>query len=154
MPGITVSVREKIAQAEQGAAIVCGNSDYTIRFDFDSEWTGYPVRTARFAYVRDGVRLYQDLAFSGNSVQAPVMWGVTAVTVGVYAGNLRTTTGAVIPCTAAVTQSDPVHPAPAPDVYEQLLAYLERSGQSIGGAAAGIADGIISELIGGTAEEV
>jgi len=128
MPEITVTVREKIAQAEQGAAIVCGNSDYTIRFDLDSEWAGYPLKTAVFSYVRDGARQHQDLTFSGNSVQAPVMWGVTSVSVGILAGNLRTSTGAVIPCTASVTQSDPVHPAPAPDIYMQLLAYLEQAG--------------------------
>ena len=154
MPEITVTVRGKIAKAEENAAIVCGNSDYTIRFDFDSEWAEFPVRTARFAYVSQRQRLYQDVLFCGDTVKAPVLLDVPAAAVGVYAGNLRTTTGAVIPCVRSITDGNSVHPAPAPDVYEQLLEYLAALNAPVGGAAAGIADGIISELIGGTAEEV
>lgn len=47
---ILVSVKNKIAETMNNPAYICGNSDYVIRFDFDEEWAGYDVKTARFRY--------------------------------------------------------------------------------------------------------
>ena len=35
---IHVMIRERIATADRAALYVCGNSDYSVLFDFDDEW--------------------------------------------------------------------------------------------------------------------
>ena len=42
---INITVRGKIARAEGRARVVCGNSDYAVRFDFDADWAEYTVKT-------------------------------------------------------------------------------------------------------------
>lgn len=127
MPDISVKVREKIAQAVGTPEIVCGNSDYVITFDFDSEWRGYDTKTARFVRcnLKTGQIVHTDVVFEGNSVTAPVLYDTAAVAVGVYAGDIHTTTPARIPCARCITDGEPEHEDPDPDVYAQILAYLE-----------------------------
>lgn len=133
MPEIQIRIRDKIAQVQGNPCIICGNSDYTIAFTFDSEWDAYTAKTARFAYCRDGVFLYKDVLFDGSSVPVPTLYGICEVAVGVYAGNIRTTTPARIPCERCITDGAPVHDNPPPDVYDQLLEYLNEIAS--GGAA-------------------
>ena len=125
MHEITIRVRDKRAEAIGSPVIVCGNSDYTVTFELDSEWSGYATKTARFNYVRDGVRLHQDVVFTGSSCAMPVMHDVYEVAVGIYAGSTHTSTAAHIPCERSATDDAAEHWDPAPDVYDQLLALLE-----------------------------
>ena len=127
MPEISVKVREKIAQTQGTPEIVCGNSDYAILFDFDSEWDGYDEKTARFVRcdLRTGKVVHTDVLFNGSTVVAPALYDTAAVAVGVYAGDIHTTTPARIPCARCITDGLPQHEDPAPDVYAQILAYLE-----------------------------
>ena len=125
MPEITIQVRDKHATALESPEIVCGNSDYTVAFDLDSEWQSYATKTARFNYVRAGVRLHQDVIFQGTGCAVPVMHDVYEVTVGVYAGDIRTSTPAHIPCVQSATDDAAEHWQPKPDVYDQLLTLLE-----------------------------
>lgn len=90
---INVKVRDKIASADECARIVCGNSDYAVRFDFDSEWEDEKVRTARFTF--DGGE-FADVQFEGTDAAVPVLNGVRFVLVGCFAGNIKTTTSALI----------------------------------------------------------
>lgn len=124
MPEITIKVKDKIAETVGEPEIVCGNSDYTVTFDLDDEWSTYTEKTARFNYVRDGVRRHQDVLFSGSGCAAPVMDDVYAVEIGVYAGNIHTSTPARVPCVRSATDDAAQHPQPMPDIYDQLLAYL------------------------------
>ena len=90
-----VSVNNKIATYRQrDGVIVCGNSDYQIQFTFDSEWGGFEKKTARFVW--NGRR--HDEEFTGDTCNVPIIQNATEVKVGVYAGNLSTTTPAVIGC--------------------------------------------------------
>lgn len=124
MPTIQITIRDKIASAAGAPAIICGNSDYTVQFDLDEEWTPYAVKTARFNYTRDGIRLHQDVLLTGNSCTAPVMHDVHEVGIGLYAGALHTSTPARIPCERSATDDAALHPYPMPDIYDQLLHYL------------------------------
>lgn len=109
MPNINITVAGKIAtNTTPGQVIVCGNSDYTVTFDLDAEWAAEPNRTARFVYYRDGLSLYQDVAFTGNTAAVPVLSGISYVLVGVYAGNLRTTTPAKVLCDRSILCGDPL----------------------------------------------
>ena len=141
MPNIQITVAEKIAQAQGSPVIVCGNSDYTVTFDFDSEWAPYTAKTARFRFVRDDVQQYYDVLFEGDTVAMPALSGVYEVEIGVYAGDIHTTTPAQIPCAQCITDGAPQHADPPADVYDQLLEYLAglQRGEPVH-TAAGVAD--------------
>lgn len=109
MPNIKITVAGKIAtNTTPGVVIVCGNSDYTVTFDLDAEWAAETARTARFVYHKDGLSLYQDVAFTGTTVAVPVLSGISYVLVGVYAGSLRTTTPAKVLCDRSILCGDPL----------------------------------------------
>ena len=121
---ILITVRDRAAKPETGAVIVCGNSGNTVQFDFDAEWDAYPTKTARFRYKVNGAEQYTDVLFSGTECPVPVLRNTTETAVGVYAGDIRTTTPAYIPCAPCITDGAPQHTEPAPDVYDQLMEYL------------------------------
>lgn len=126
MPEIHVNVREKIAQTVGTPEIVCGNSDYSAVFDLDSEWDDYDLKTAHFTWldVRTGKMNEYELTFSGTICSIPAIYGTHLLLIGIYAGNIRTTTAAKVPCIRCITDDgsgESGHPAPQPDIYEQLL---------------------------------
>lgn len=115
---INITVRGKIARAEGRARVVCGNSDYTVRFDFDEEWAEYFAKTARFV-TEDGS--YTDVQFEGSDCTIPILRNTRTLLVGVFAGNLRTTTAALIHAVPCITDPDGTPADPTPDVYAQLM---------------------------------
>lgn len=115
---INITVRGKIARAEGRARVVCGNSDYTVRFDFDAEWAEYAVKTARFV-SEDGS--YTDAQFEGEDCAVPILRNTRTLLVGVFAGNLRTTTAALIHAVPCITDPDGTPSDPTSDVYTQLM---------------------------------
>lgn len=122
---IKVFIRERRAQVEGAPVIVCGNSDYTITFDFDSDWSQTGPKTARFVYVKGGEVLHEDKVFQSKTVAVPVLSDVSFVDVGVFAGDLCTTTPARIRCKKSILcGSGEVH-EPTPDVYAQIMALFE-----------------------------
>lgn len=133
MPNIDVTITDKVAKTQGAPCIICGNSDYTVTFAFDAEWAEHNNKTARFVYAAGGRMQYTEKLFQGDTCPVPVLSGVTEVYVGVYAGDLRTTTPARIPCQHSILCGDPVHADPPPDVYHQLLEMLEsiQSGMSV-----------------------
>ena len=97
MKTILIPVINKIAQSPD-EEIVCGTSDYFIEFAFDSEWDDQLTKTARFIYSGKS----EERKLEGNRVQVPVMKNTTKVFVGVYAGELETTTPAVVKCRRSI----------------------------------------------------
>lgn len=154
MPEIVIRVREKIAEPVGDPEIVCGNSDYTVRFDFDSEW-GEEVRIARFVWQCAGRAVFCDRLFTGNTVSVPVLHGTRVCMIGAYAGNIRTTTAAQIPCIPVVSTQ---HAPPDPDIYAQLLEYLQNWQNGLPAPADAVlsADAVAASQVaaGGTYEEV
>ena len=108
---INITVRGKMARAEERARVVCGNSDYTVRFDFDEEWAEYAVKTARF--ITEG-GFFTDVQFSGSDCAVPVLSGTRTLLVGVFAGDVRTTTPAYIPAIHCITDNGRTPAAPPP----------------------------------------
>lgn len=119
-----IQIADKTAAVQGSLQIICGNSDYTLTFVFDAEWDAYDAKTARFVYLQNGAAVHQDILFEGDTVTVPVLHGVYEVLVGVYAGDIHTTTPARISCVPSITCGDTPHDLPAPDVYDQLLEYL------------------------------
>lgn len=109
MPNIKITVAGKIAtNTTPDVVLVCGNSDYTVTFDLDEEWAAERTRTVRFSYIRDGKKIHKEHTFEGNTVAVPKLSGVRQVTVGLYAGDLHTTTPAVIWCKLSILCGDSV----------------------------------------------
>ena len=99
MKDLHVIVRDKVATySERDGKVVCGNANYQIVFDFDSEWDVYTEKTARFIW---GGRHY-DVPFTGNTCPMPRVYGATYCLVGVYVDGLETTTPAKIGCLLSV----------------------------------------------------
>lgn len=99
-----INVRNKIATYNtRDGVIVCGNKGYTITFTFDEEWNECTTKTARFIWNGR----YYDQEFTGDECSVPVINDATNVTVGVYAGDLKTTTPANIPCLISILCGNP-----------------------------------------------
>lgn len=118
---IKISVKNKIAKPQDlNAFIVCGNSDIDIVFDFDEEWQANDVKTARFSF--DGKHI--DVLFTGNAVKMPIIQNTTVLEIGVYSGNLHTTTGALIAAKKSILCGSGVPVDPPEDVYNQIIEQL------------------------------
>lgn len=122
MKQIEITVSEKVARlVDENTIIICDNSDYVANFNFDSEWDAYDVKTARFIWNGK----YEEKVFTGTQCAIPVINDTSCVYIGVYAGNLSTTTGVRVPTQKSILGGSPVHSEPEPDVYNQILALLE-----------------------------
>lgn len=122
MKTLSIRIENKIAIREDDIEIVCGNSDYSINFAFDSEWSGYTGKTARFVFVRNEKVEHIDKPFSGNVCNVPILKDITNVWVGVFAGNLSTTTGAEIKCKKSILCVGGTPEPPTEDVYAEIMA--------------------------------
>lgn len=118
---IIVTVRNKIAVANK-TEYVCGNDDFVVAFDFDQDWDEYDVKTARFKH--NGT--HTDVVFSGNSCNVPRISGTNSIKVGVFAGDLSTTTSATILARKSILCGGSVPAAPTEDVYNQIMDELNR----------------------------
>lgn len=135
---IIVTIRDKIAVASKDIDYICGNSDFIVEFNFDEEWEEHTNKTARFSY--NGT--YQDVLFSGNKCSVPVISDVYSINVGVYAGNLCTTTPACVPAKKSILCGGSVPAAPSDDVYNRIMEKLNKiDRESVKRAVATSSDG-------------
>lgn len=119
MPEIKIKVRDKCAEGE--GVIICNNSDYTVVWDLDGEWTPYGTKTMR-VNLSDGT--YQDVVFTGDNAALPVLTASGWVSVGLYAGDLHTSRAARLLALSSVLTPGGSPAAPAEDVYAQIMAKL------------------------------
>lgn len=124
MPEINIMIKNKIATKSNNVTYICDNSDYVINFDFDDEWDAYDTKTARFAYGGQ----YTDIVFVGNRCNVPVITNTYAFHIGVFAGDLHTTTPVRVPCRKSILSSASIHADPTPDVYDQLMELIKGLG--------------------------
>ena len=117
---IEITIRNKVARIASSPIIVGKNKDYIVRFDFDEDWDKYDTKTARFS--QDGE--CQDIIFAGNECSMPALDGGKVVEVGVYAGDISTTTPAYLKVQKSIIDDDGVPADPQPDVYAQLMERL------------------------------
>lgn len=119
MPEIKIKVRDKCAEGE--GVIICNNSDYTVVWDLDEEWTPYDTKTMR-VNLADGT--YQDVVFTGNTAALPVLSTPGWASVGLYAGDLHTSRAARLLALSSVLTPGGSPAAPVEDVYAQIMAKL------------------------------
>ena len=123
---INVSVENKIAAKTDDTEYVCGNSVYVAKFAFDSEWDAYDTKTARFSYNGS----YIDIVFTGTECHIPIISDTYFFNIGVYAGNLHTTTPARVPCKKSILCDTGAPADPPDDVYNQIMAKLNSLGSA------------------------
>lgn len=138
MKTLHIAVVNKVATYTlRDGALVCGNKDYQISFTFDSEWDGITTKTARFIWGG----LYYDQEFTGSTCQVPMITGTDEVQVGVYAGDLYTTTPAAIPCQRSILcGTDSPHPESGQNYSSEAKAAAEEAKASADGAKASAAE--------------
>ena len=123
MPEIKIKIRDK--RAGGTGTVICGNSDYTVVWDLDQEWTPYGTKTMR-VNLADGT--YQDVVFSGDSAALPVLSTPGWASVGLYAGDLHTSRAADLRVLPSVTTPGGTPADPAESVYDQLMELIKDMG--------------------------
>lgn len=136
MPTITIKVRNKRTEVVGAPVIVCGNSDYTISWDLDEEWSNLSEKVAHFEFYTKGVLEYTNVKFSGTSAKVPVFYDITEVAVVLYAGDIHTGEPARIPCIRTVSRAAANRPDTKVIISESsgdiiLLANGIESGESL-----------------------
>ena len=103
MPEIKIKIRDK--RAGGTGTVICGNSDYTVAWDLDQEWTPYDTKTMR-VNLADGT--YQDVVFAGDTAALPTLSTPGWASVGLYAGDLHTSRAADLRVLPSVTTPRPL----------------------------------------------
>lgn len=152
MPDITIRVRNRIAEAVGSPEIICGNDGYNVIFDLDEEWSAQEIKTARIAWTDtfSGQPRHTDVPFILGFAAIPAISDAYEVRIGLYSGNIMTTTPATVPCVPCITDGETYHEDPEPDTYAALLELLGRITQ--GGVTVGdttvLLDGIDQQAVG------
>lgn len=120
MPEIHIEIRNKIARLKKPTLLVCDNSDYVAVFDFDEEWSLYETKTARFVVDSEPT----DVVFSGDRCAIPPVSDTTLLEIGVFAGDIHTTTPVSVRCLKSITSGIGAPAAPSDDVYNQIMEKL------------------------------
>ena len=118
---IQIAVLNKIAVKTCDTVYICGNSDFSVNFIFDEDWAEHYSKTARFI-ANDGS--FVDVPFSGDACPVPILRNTYGFNVGVYAGNLSTTTPAYCPAKKSILCPGGVPKDPEPDVYNEIMEKL------------------------------
>lgn len=151
MPNIEIDIADKIATVRGYPSIVLGNDDYSITFHFDAEWSGYTSKTLVLSMLsaKTGMLQTKEILFQGDTVNLPAILNTGEIEIGVYAGDLKTSSNTVITCYGVINPADNPHPNPAPDVYAQLLAYLKgMAGAGVIGKTVAKCHGVNADIIG------
>ena len=128
MPTIDIIIRNKTASAVNPPCIVCGNSDYNVKFNFDEEWQAHNNKIGVFAYNRCGEWQSEKVLFEGDTCPVPALHGVRSVWIGVTAGDVRTSTPADVPCRMGATDFSDTTEKPSADIWGQILDKLDAVG--------------------------
>lgn len=128
MPTIDIIIRNKTASAVNPPCIVCGNSDYNVKFNFDDEWQAHTNKIGVFAYNRCGEWQSEKVLFEGDTCPVPALHGVRSVWIGVTAGDVRTSTPADVPCRMGATDFSDTTEKPSADIWGQILDKLDTVG--------------------------
>lgn len=120
---ITIQILDKIATCLTELPVVCGNSDYECEFKFDKEWEAHSIKTARFKV--NGA--YTDVVFEGNVCNMPIISDAKIVWIGVFAGELSTSTPAIVHCKPSILDGEDTPAPPREDVYSQIIGLCEEA---------------------------
>ena len=123
MKRIEISVKNRVAWQTNAMGYICGNKDFVVGFVFDSEWDGIETKTARFIHGGE----HTDIVFTGTECKVPIILNVKKMEVGVFAGDLYTTTPATVRCRKSILCDSGAPAEPEPDVYAQIMEQLNNA---------------------------
>jgi hypothetical protein len=121
MKRIEISVENLVAWHTNSTDYICGNSEFVVGFVFDKEWNEFETKTARFIHGGE----HTDIVFTGTECKVPKILNVKRMEVGVFAGDLCTTTPAVVHCRKSILCDSGTPADPPPDVYAQIMERLD-----------------------------
>ena len=124
MPDINITVAHKVAVPDT-QSIVCDNSDYTVHWTLDEDWSAYDTKTMRAIYM-DGT--FTDKVFNGDTIALPVCTVPGMVQIGLFAGDIRTSRVAIMRALPSVRSAAGAPADPTPDVYDQLMELIKGLG--------------------------
>lgn len=124
MPDINITVAHKVAVSDT-QSIVCDNSDYTVHWTLDEEWSAYDTKTMRTIYM-DGT--YTDTVFNGDVTALPVCTVPGMVQIGLFAGDIRTSRVAILRALPSVRSAAGAPEDPPKSVYDQLMELIKGLG--------------------------
>jgi hypothetical protein len=122
---IEIKVEDKVASlVDRSQFVVCGNTDYEIHFEFSEEWSDEFVKTALFVFGEDVV----EQVFTGNVCEGVEIVNASLCRIGVYAGNIKTTTPACLDCRKSITDAagGKAHKDPSEDIYNQIIEVVNQ----------------------------
>ena len=157
MADIIIRVRNRIAEVVGSPKIICGNNGYHAIFDLDEEWNAQEIKTMRVAWTDtfSGQPRHIDVPFFMGFAAVPAISDAYEVHIGLYSGNIMTTTPATISCVRCVTDGGTYHEDPEPDTYAALLALLRditQGGVTVGDATVVLEGTAVAKV--GNIEEV
>lgn len=122
MPEILIDIRDKIPTLIHPTEIVTDNTDYTVRFTWDSEWETAGIKTVFFVSAT-GENM--PVVMEGNTCAVPMITAWRALYIGVQAGELHTTRPCAIRVAPSIARQigDPVTPEEF-DKWTQIMARL------------------------------
>lgn len=127
---IPITVRERVPTVPEEYSVISHNTDYTVTFDFDDDWTA-KYKTVYFV-AESGE--YTPVVMEGNTCDVPEIKGdCRYLFIGVQEGTakkpgvLKTSRACCLKIRDSITDMiDAPIADPAPSVYEQIMALLEK----------------------------
>lgn len=140
---IEINVSNKIARlADKNTVAVCENSDYVIHFNFDEEWAKFETKTARFKWGGK----YTDVVFTGNECAMPIINNVYSVKIGVYAGDLHTTTSALLMMKKSIRCGNEPESSASQEVRNEFLGVLDKRTGDLSALQTDAKDNLVSAI--------
>lgn len=132
---IHIEVKDKIATLKSiDFQLVGGNSDYEVVFDFDKDWANHETKTAVFVFGEDAVKK----PFEGNVCEGVAIEGSTVCYIGVFTGDVITTSYAEIPVTLSITDIGGKPRQPTKDEYNEIIELINKYITNGGGGGGSI----------------
>lgn len=127
---IPITVRERVPTVPEEYSVISHNTDYTVTFDFDDDWTA-KYKTVYFVGESGE---YTPVVMEGNTCDVPEVKGdCRYLFIGVQEGTakkpgvLKTSRACCLKIRDSITDMIGAPIAdPAPSVYEQIMALLEK----------------------------
>lgn len=119
---ILITVRGQHARGD-GTCIVCGNSGYAVRFDLDEAWQ--PEGKKTMLVVCESGACYA-VGFTGLTAPLPALYQTGSVRIGLLAGEVCTSTGALFSCCPSIQDEAGVTREPQEGLYAQLVQAVNK----------------------------
>lgn len=96
------------------------NKGYEANFIFDEEWDGL-VKTVRFVRGNE----YKDVVLENDSCEFPIDIMGSVVEVGVFAGDLKSTTSSYVVFLPSILEHFGMPVDPTPEIYMQVMRLIQ-----------------------------